>query len=52
MLPFEKESLLLKIPPTVNIEVVEDSDEEDDFDEEPGRNSSMLPTGYVRDIRM
>ena len=52
MLPFEKESLLLKIPPTVNIEVVEDSEDEDELDGEPGQNSSMLPTGYVKNIRM
>ena len=49
MLSGEKESLLLKIPPTVNIEVVEDSEEEDEYDNDEvfARNASSLPPGYV-----
>ena len=47
MLSDEKESLLLKIPPTVNIEVVEDSEEEDEYDnaDNLGRKESLLPSG-------
>ena len=42
----EKESLLLKIPPTVNIQVVEDSDEESSDNEESNiRKASILPSG-------
>lgn len=41
----EKESLLLKIPPTVNIEVVEDSDEEYDNEGNSIRKASILPSG-------
>ena len=44
LLSEERESLLLKIPPTVNIEVVEDS-EEDTEDEETNmpETSNILP---------
>ena len=46
MLSDERESLLLKIPPTVNIEVVEDSEEESDNEENNLRKSSLLPPWY------
>ena len=48
MLSDEKESLLLKIPPTVNIEVVEDSEEEDEYDNEEdcARKASILHLRY------
>ena len=49
MLSDERESLLLKIPPTVNIEVVEDSEEEDEYDNDEvfARKASILLPRYL-----
>ena len=37
----ERESLLLKIPPTVNIEVVEDSEESEDESNLPEESNAL-----------
>lgn len=44
----EKESLLLKIPPTVSIEVVEDTSSEEEYDEDEEnvqQNPAVLQLG-------